>query len=193
MSGQTPAQKPITIPAGGAAPAKTAPLTLHEFDPVVFNNELLKLGLLPSAAPAQHHHFWLESLFCHKSRAGVPQPAVIAPPLSKSIQVGTFKGTQKAMTAAYSGLLSSYGSYFDIAGFEPSLPRERTDLDAAKKLYNWSIPSDKDDYPPHLAIIPDTDKVGLTSIFNILRLAQTGKRKSKTHLSRTDRGTQHPS
>jgi hypothetical protein len=156
-----------------ASSADTPPklLPLKELDPIVFANELIKQNLLPPEATDAGN----DAVFKLRSRAGVLQPVTVSPTVPDGLKEGTFKGTQKALTAAYAGLLSSYATYFDIAGFEPSLPRGTTDLDVAKEMYDWSKPSAEDDYPPHLAQIPAKDAESLTKIFNTLRLLETGE------------------
>lgn len=106
-------------------------LPLKEFDPTVFANELIKHELLPPRPTDVDS----DSAFKLRSRPGVPQPVVVAPPVPSGLPDGTFKGTQKALTAAYAGILSSYATYFDIAGFEVSLPRDTTPIEVAQRLY----------------------------------------------------------
>lgn len=166
-------------------------LPLNEFDPVVFNNECVKHDIVldpsnASTTPIGSHVIKsLEKLgiaatpegFGTKSRAGIPQPKcpLLDTDTKSVLSTGTYKGTQRALTAAYNGVRSSHEAYFDAAGFEPSLPRTAASLDEAKELYNWTVPGKDDAFPPHLAIIPAKDYWRMTQIFDVLRLGATGE------------------
>jgi hypothetical protein len=64
-----------------------------------------------------------------------------------------------------------FGSFFDVADFESAIPQD-INLQAKKSLYTFQAPG-SDKYPPHLAVIPPQDEVGLLEIFNAMRLADT--------------------
>ncbi|KAF4564006.1 Manganese lipoxygenase [Pleurotus pulmonarius] len=58
---------------------------------------------------------------------------------------------------------------FDIMDYESSVPQKLT-LEEKKKKYTWDH---SDNFPPHLAIIPEDHKLGSHEIFSIVRLVQT--------------------
>jgi len=64
-----------------------------------------------------------------------------------------------------------FKSFFDVAGFETSVPLNL--LVEAKQLYTFQKPG-SDNYPPHLDIIPKVDQVSLLEIFDFMRLLDTG-------------------
>ncbi|CAI6099734.1 unnamed protein product [Clonostachys chloroleuca] len=128
-----------------------------DFDPGVFNSELIKLKLYAKPDP-QHPE--------KDPKFG-----------DGDIKEGTYAGTQAALTHAYSRIERSFESYFDVLQIEPTLPRQM-DLATKKDIYQWSAyPKNPDgtdaDYPPHLKTIPDKDQVSVLKIFNALGLAET--------------------
>ncbi|KAI0134249.1 lipoxygenase [Xylariales sp. AK1849] len=139
-------------------PIKDAPL--QDFDPGVFNEELLNLKIFPDG----------------DEYAG------------GDIKKGTYAGTQAALTHIYSRIEQSYGSYFDVLAIEPTLPRYM-DLSEQRSKYQWSeYPNEtvtlKDGdtkttvqrpaaYPPHLQTVPKEDDVSRAAIFTALGLAES--------------------
>ena len=65
-----------------------------------------------------------------------------------------------------------FSSYFDVAGFETTLPQQIS-FAVKKLLYTYQHPG-SDRYPPHLNLIPLKDQVPLTKIFELMRLIDTG-------------------
>nr|CCV01583.1 lipoxygenase [Pleurotus ostreatus] len=61
------------------------------------------------------------------------------------------------------------GFLFDIMDYESSVPQKLT-LEDKKEKYTWNH---SDNFPPHLAIIPEDHKLGSHEIFSIVRLVQT--------------------
>ncbi|KAL2166310.1 hypothetical protein VTG60DRAFT_2942 [Thermothelomyces hinnuleus] len=138
------------------APEAVEQAPLPSFDPGVFNNELLKLGLYPTLDP--------------KDPKKVKEPA-------GNIVEGTYMGTQLALAEAYSRIERRYASLFDVLGVEPSLPRLMS-LEEQRKLYQYSAyPKNADGtpapYPPHLEHIPSDQDYSLFAIFNKIGLIET--------------------
>ncbi|KAF5658675.1 lipoxygenase 1 [Fusarium heterosporum] len=128
-----------------------------DIDPGVFNSELVKLKIYAR-----------------------PKPDLSAKPElgNGDIKIGTYSGTQAALTHAYGRIERSYESYFDVLQVEPTLPRY-VDLAQKKKLYQWAgyprkdTDGNVDPYPPHLQTIPTADQVSILQIFNALGLVET--------------------
>ncbi|KAI1110098.1 hypothetical protein F5Y14DRAFT_466120 [Nemania sp. NC0429] len=92
------------------------------------------------------------------------------------VRVGTYEGTQAAVTHVYARLEGAYGSYLDALGIESTLPRF-VELEQQQENYKFSQCPFNDDgtpaaYPPHLHIIPSADQVSIWKIFNNLGLAE---------------------
>ncbi|KAL2162471.1 hypothetical protein VTH06DRAFT_7385 [Thermothelomyces fergusii] len=138
------------------APEEVEQALLPSFDPGVFNNELLKLRLYPTIDPSD--------------------PSKLNKPKEKIVE-GTYRGTQLALTEAYSRIERTYASLFDVLGFEPSLPR-LISLEDQRKLYQFSeYPKNADGtpapYPPHLVHIPPDQEHSVFSIFDTIGLFET--------------------
>lgn len=122
---------------------------LRNWDRGIVGSELIKLGLFP-----------------RKSVSG-------ALPLSKptSIETGTFDGTKMAVTEVYRRIEDRFGSFFDVANLESSIP-QNIKFAAKQQLYTFQ-PAGSDKFSPHLNIIPPSDQVSLFNIFDSMRLLDT--------------------
>ncbi|KIY02439.1 uncharacterized protein Z520_02578 [Fonsecaea multimorphosa CBS 102226] len=141
------------------APVKsvTAIPLKHGWDEGAFTSELLKQSIVPRAISA-----------ADTDRKITPPTAVGKPP---PLQAGTYRGTKLALTQIMRRIETRFESFFDVAGFETSVP-----LGVAvkpKDLYTFQKPG-SDNYPPHLDIIPEVDQVNLLKIFDFMRLLDTG-------------------
>ncbi|KAL2166023.1 hypothetical protein VTG60DRAFT_3427 [Thermothelomyces hinnuleus] len=138
------------------APSCVADIPLASFDPGVFDNELIKLRLYPI----------IDS----------QDPSVVREP-EGNIREGTYRGTQVALTQAYSRIEQTFASLFDVLGVEATLPRFRT-LEEQRSLYKFSAyPTNADgspaQYPPHLEHIPSDQSVSVFKIFDVAGLVET--------------------
>ncbi|KAL2175190.1 lipoxygenase [Thermothelomyces heterothallicus CBS 202.75] len=138
------------------APSSVADIPLPSFDPGVFDNELIKLRLYPI----------IDS----------QDPSVVREP-EGNIREGTYRGTQVALTQAYSRIEQTFASLFDVLGVEATLPRFRT-LEEQRNLYKFSeYPTNADgspaQYPPHLEHIPSDRSVSVFKIFDVAGLVET--------------------
>ncbi|KAF6827115.1 lipoxygenase 1 [Colletotrichum plurivorum] len=131
-------------------------LSLLDFDPGVFDNELLKQGIC--------------------ARLDQDDFGKSARPGKGRITEGTYEGTQAAITHAYQKIERSFETYFDVLQIEPNIPRF-IDLEFKRKIYQYSSFPYKEDgglaYPPHLQCVPPSDWVPETQIFNRLGLLET--------------------
>ncbi|KAI0115535.1 lipoxygenase [Nemania sp. FL0031] len=133
---------------------------VQNIDPGVFNVELLNEGLclrplrLSREAPFSTDPDWAGG----------------------NVKVGTYEGTQAAITHVYERLEGAFGSYLDALGIESTLPRY-VELEKQKENYKFSqYPLNADgtpaSYPPHLDIIPAKDADPIWDIFDKLGLAE---------------------
>jgi hypothetical protein len=128
-------------------PSEGVPIgDLREWDNGLFSLELVHMGVFPIPAS-------------DRSRA------ILGP------AEGTLGGTQMALTQLFQRIETRFGSYFDVANFESSIPQDLK-FSAKKDLYDFQVPG-SDPYPPHLAVIPKADQTGLLDIFNAMALADT--------------------
>ncbi|TDZ62083.1 putative linoleate 9S-lipoxygenase 3 [Colletotrichum trifolii] len=131
-------------------------LSLLDFDPGVFDNELLRQNII--VKPDQEN---LEK----RTRRG-----------KGNITEGTYDGTQAAITHTYKKIERSFESYFDVLQIEPTLPRF-IELTFKREIYQYSpFPYNAKGnltYPPHLQWIPPSDRVSQLQIFNALGFAET--------------------
>ncbi|KAK4158767.1 linoleate 9S-lipoxygenase 1 [Cladorrhinum sp. PSN259] len=138
------------------APQAVKDLPLLSFDPGVFDNELLKLKLYATLDPND------------PSQAKEPEG---------NIRQGTYRGTQVALTQAYSRIEQTFSALLDVLGIEPTLPRYIS-LEENRKLYTYSAyPKNPEgsfaQYPPHLEIIPPDQALTPFGIFNTIGLVET--------------------
>ncbi|KAL0933751.1 lipoxygenase 1 [Colletotrichum truncatum] len=137
--------------------ARITELSLVDFDPGVFDNELLRQGIVTRLDQQN-----LEK----KARRG-----------KGNISSGTYDGTQAAVTHAYKKIERSFESYFDVLQIEPTIPRF-IDLEFKKTIYQYSsFPYDEKGnlaYPPHLQCVPLANDVPKLCIFNAMGLIETG-------------------
>ncbi|KIW88147.1 uncharacterized protein Z519_11258 [Cladophialophora bantiana CBS 173.52] len=127
------------------------------WDEGAFNSELLKQSIVPRDISA-----------ADTNKKITPPKNVGKPP---PLQAGTYRGTKLALTQMMKRIETRFESFFDVAGFETSVP-----LGLAVKpteLYTFQKPG-SDNYPPHLDIIPKVDQVNLLNIFDFMRLLDTG-------------------
>ncbi|KAK0612228.1 lipoxygenase [Immersiella caudata] len=122
-----------------------------DIDPGVFDNELLRQKLYTTAGDSDE--------------------------MEGDIKVGTYAGTQAAITHLYHRIERTYESLYDVMQIEPTLPRLIA-REEKKAIYRWSAyPKNPDgstaQYPPHLETIPEGDKVSDNDIFGFLRIKET--------------------
>jgi len=124
--------------------------TFVDIDPGVFDNELLRQKLYTEGDSDE---------------------------MEGDIKVGTYAGTQAAITHLYRRIERTYESLFDVMQVEPTLPR-LISREEKKSIYRWSAyPKNADgslaQYPPHLETIPAGDQVSANDIFGFLRIKET--------------------
>ncbi|KIW31196.1 uncharacterized protein PV07_02864 [Cladophialophora immunda] len=127
------------------------------WDEGAFTSELLQQSIVPRDISA-----------ADTDRKITPPKDVGKPP---PLQAGTYRGTKLALTQIMKRIETRFESFFDVAGFETSVP-----LGLAVKpteLYTFQKPG-SDNYPPHLDVIPKVDQVNLLKIFDFMRLLDTG-------------------
>ncbi|KAI1175013.1 lipoxygenase [Nemania sp. FL0916] len=140
---------------------------IQNIDPGVFNVEILRQRLYLQAPTGSLPIGQGAHLVTERDWAG------------GRVEVGTYEGTQAAVTQVYDRLEGAYGSFLDALGIESTLPRY-VELEEQQKNYIFSSYPLNDDgqpaeYPPHLRIIPDgPDKMSIWKIFNNLGLAEAG-------------------
>ncbi|KAL7271400.1 hypothetical protein RUND412_005836 [Rhizina undulata] len=83
------------------------------------------------------------------------------------LKEGTLKGTTVAASEFYRRVIERYESYYDIAGFEQTIPqyysvRQRNDI------YQWKLPESDISYPPHLSVIPKADQAPTISVKSLI-------------------------
>ncbi|PQE07978.1 lipoxygenase 1 protein [Rutstroemia sp. NJR-2017a WRK4] len=88
---------------------------------------------------------------------------------SSKIEVGTYVGTKKALSEVFGLVNKTYTSFFDVNGFEPSLPLPIASLEEKRHRFQFQPPG-SDGFPPHLSMEPRTNELKL---FDISRLAAT--------------------
>ncbi|KAJ0274969.1 hypothetical protein COL940_009022 [Colletotrichum noveboracense] len=136
--------------------ARIEELALTDFDPGVFDVELLSQQIV--------------------ARVDQDTPANRLAIAKGNIIIGTYDGTQAALTQAYKMIEKTYESVFDVLQIEPTIPRF-IDLEFKRQIYRYSSYPYKTEgglaYPPHLDHIPLTDKTPNIAIFNAAGVAQT--------------------
>ncbi|KIW85085.1 hypothetical protein Z517_00473 [Fonsecaea pedrosoi CBS 271.37] len=127
------------------------------WDEGAFTSELLNKSIVPRAISAAD----TDKKITPPKDVGKPPP----------IQAGTYQGTKLALTQMMKRIETRFESFFDVAGFETSVPLALA-VDP-KSLYTFQKPG-SDNYPPHLDVIPKVDQVNLLKIFDFMRLLDTG-------------------
>lgn len=146
------------------------------WDTGAFFTELFNAKQLPMRLElADHHHETLltnpEALF-RLARKNTPS----------SLEEGTYRGTQLALTKVYQKIERSYESFMDAANFEPSMPFPLS-MREKRQLWGFTDP-ETDNYPPHLNLATNKayaemnpgklqrSDLGQGDLFNKMRLAQ---------------------
>ncbi|KAJ9616430.1 hypothetical protein H2200_000148 [Cladophialophora chaetospira] len=123
----------------------------------VFNSELLKQSIVP------------RNITAAGTGETITPPDDVGKPAA--LKTGTYRGTKLALTQMTKRIEARFESFFDVAGFETSVPLKSAV--AAKDLYMFQAPG-CDRYPPHLDIIPKVDQVSLLKVFDFMRMLDTG-------------------
>ncbi|KAM3073897.1 hypothetical protein ACMFMG_008515 [Clarireedia jacksonii] len=87
--------------------------------------------------------------------------------VGSKIEVGSYVGTKKAISEVFELVNKTYTSFFDMNGFEPSLPLPIASLEEKRHRFQFQPPG-SDGFPPHLNMEPMTN---VLKLFNISRLA----------------------
>ncbi|KIM27395.1 hypothetical protein M408DRAFT_311254 [Serendipita vermifera MAFF 305830] len=130
----------------------------RQWDKGIFASELVKYHIYPGNSMLNSD--------------GTTNPSNESESFLSPIEIGTWRGTKMALSEVFDRITERHMSYFDVVNFEPALP-QNINLNAKKDLYTFQR-AGSDNYPPHLDIIPRSDRTGLLKIFNAMRLIDTG-------------------